>query len=397
MTGAPTIPHADDPRSISHLDASDRISRLSHRPNYLLDAVITIPSSELPTRESITYLPANNGHGNNGHGNNRHGRHGTSAQSLFSLLPPEIALRLLDTLDVQSLVRLSSTCSRANLLVKTLSPYRDLIAYAPETLVALRKQGLLHLHSIHDLALTLRTQRCATCPAYGAYLFLPTCRRCCWQCQRHHPSLRLVRTTDAQRYFGLSKGAVARLPVVNIIPGRYGVCGDPPPTGKKKKFELVSAEAAKRLALQIYKGNVDRISSIAATRCRRSAVAIDASQFFQRVYPTDRDSIFLGVGERTGPQDDWFGMASVSFPSLDGSGTIEHGLWCRGCSLARNLYDMRRLPDIAVTSTVPANVGPIMSFLALERKAWSRAEFLSHVEKCHGVKELVASSHTSSD
>ncbi|KAK0648421.1 hypothetical protein B0T16DRAFT_408167 [Cercophora newfieldiana] len=44
--------------------------------------------------------------------------------------------------------------------------------------------GMIQQHTSLQLHTILRATSCTTCPAYGPFLFLPTCERCCWQCFR---------------------------------------------------------------------------------------------------------------------------------------------------------------------------------------------------------------------
>src|SRR5690606_28814019 len=57
---------------------------------------------------------------------------------------------------------------------------------------SLSRTKLLSLHSMIQLRRVLRSDRCECCPEYGAYLFLPTCVRCCWECLNANPSLRAI-------------------------------------------------------------------------------------------------------------------------------------------------------------------------------------------------------------
>ena len=69
--------------------------------------------------------------------------------------------------DSQSLSRLAYVFVRGQETVQSLSAYRDLMNYAPNTLTSLGKTRVIGHHSASRLHLTLHLQECVSCGKYG--------------------------------------------------------------------------------------------------------------------------------------------------------------------------------------------------------------------------------------
>ncbi|KAG4258104.1 hypothetical protein FPRO03_03059 [Fusarium proliferatum] len=219
------------------------ISCASYRPRPLLEAMITIPDVEKPKNPTLAER--------------------VSSLGILDRLPPEILYMLLGMLDIQTIASFVRVSFRGHSYLQSLLAYRDLVAFAPQTLMALGKTGLLNLHSVTKLRAALRQERCASCVEYGAFFFLPTCERCCWECLCHNPSLRVLPPKEAKRYFGLSERHIQRLPTISVIPGNYGISRTP----SQRSCRLVSVKAAKELGLMVH-GSADQLSQVMMTKYR---------------------------------------------------------------------------------------------------------------------------------
>ena len=89
------------------------------------------------------------------------------------------------------------------------------------------------------------------------------------------------------------------------------------------------------------------------------------------------------------PNDKFFGMASIPFPSISKLGRIEDGLWCQGCKETRHRYDSLCLPKDVLAAVVPSDVHALQVLLGLERRARSKESLLDHVKHCYGAWQLV--------
>ncbi|KAI0483405.1 F-box domain-containing protein [Xylariaceae sp. FL0804] len=349
--------------SAHSLGPDELISRLSHRPRHLDRAMITIHHPSKPPQCILA--------------------HRVSSLGTLSRLPPEIMSILLGMLDVQSIALFSCVSFHGNTFVRAQRAYRDLITFAPRALLALGKTGLASVHPVAKLQAVLRSDECASCNKYGAFLFLPTCERCCWECLRYNPSLRMIPPQDASRFFGLLARHRQQLSVLHVIPGQYSIAAIPAPENCK----LLSAKHARDMGLAVH-GSAEKIALAMARKCR--SINRLRGQFFQGD-PAEfqgKDSLLL-PNQGNIPTDEFFGMASLPFPSLSKSGEVEDGLWCRGCKFTLDRYDSLRLPQDAVAAVVPSDCGPQRVLLGLERRAWSKEAFLHHIKHCYGARQLV--------
>ncbi|POS69710.1 hypothetical protein DHEL01_v211895 [Diaporthe helianthi] len=246
----------------------------------------------------------------------------------------------------------------------------------------LSRTQLIHRHSVSQLHSVLKSQSCETCLGYGAFLFLPTCSRTCWQCLQFRKERLVVPVGVARKALGLTEADQEGIPVMWSIPGRYGI----------RQLEwgsasLVAVADATELAISKY-GSAGRLlealggKSITGTgvhSARQLRSLLWSEGYFDANLVPDVGSSLVGR---------YFGRGSIRFPSLDmASGEIECGHWCRGCGCAEE--QRSQLPEDVVAQIVPSDVEPDRELLRLARTAYSRTEFLEHVQHCYGAQRLV--------
>ncbi|KAI1823702.1 F-box domain-containing protein [Xylaria intraflava] len=354
------------------LDPEILISCLSSRSRHLSSAMISIACPPNPPYSKLADR--------------------VSSLGILNRLPPEIMSIILGMLDIQSIARFARVSLEGNMLVKSQRPYRDLVTFAPHVLLALGRMGLIGLHSVAELHASLRTEQCTACTQYGAFLFLPTCERCCWECLRYNPSLRVLLPGEAKIYFGLSEWQVRRLPTLHVIPGNYGIVAEPAP----KRCGLVSVKAARVAGLKV-RGSTEKLAQAMARRCQTTKL-LTTGQYLQGGPTVSRGQDFLSLPSQGNiPPDKFFGMASIPFPSLLKSGRIEHGLWCRGCEYTRHRYESLQLSRDTLAAIVPSNCEPRRVLLGMERRAWSKEAFLDHIKHCYGARQLIPELANGSD
>lgn len=286
-------------------------------------------------------------------------------------------------LDLQSITRASRVSRRGKCIVQSLPAYRDLMKHAPDALAALSKTKLIHLHSAAQLSAALRSGSCATCQEYGAYLLLPTCERCCWECLQSNPTRRVVTPTRAGKAFALSRKKVQQLPVMFSIPGNYNIGQEL----SEKSHKLVSVSAVRELAMLIH-GSAENLANITSRR-KYDAQTATMAKHLQGVFfdHTARDPLMV-PSQGNGGVDLFFGMASIPFPSLATPSILEHGLWCKGCERMFEQYNISREDTHAISRIVPPNRWPWAVLLGMARRARSRAGLLEHIEHCSGARQL---------
>lgn len=343
------------------------IARISYRPRHLLSSMITIDPSLLALPVSTKARRVDDR---------------PSSLGTLDRIPLEILHQIFDQIDLRSLLQLSRVAVRGRSTVQSLPAYRGLVKHAPQTLVVLRMTKLLQTHTVSDLFAALTSERCATCPEYGAYLFLPTCERCCWTCLQLNPARRVVTPAKAKKTFALSSRQVRKLPVLFSIPGRYGIARDE----VLKQYQLVSVSAARDLALSIH-GSAEGVVNLTESRNYKIPTALQI-RYLQGAFTaaSGQDPLMVPDQGNRG-NDPFFGLASIPFPSLSGiPGIPEDGLWCKGCEKTLEDYDNRTLPACVITARVPSNCDPWRVFFGLASRAYSQSGLLRHSQHCYGAR-----------
>ncbi|KAI1184139.1 F-box domain-containing protein [Nemania serpens] len=351
------MPYQDIPTNV--------FSCLSNRPRELLYSMITI-SDPPKLMESNLQKRA-------------------SSLGILDRLPVEVLHEVLRSLDFQSIIRFSRVSIRGMNILYSLPAYRDVIKHVPHALAALSQTKLLHLHSASELHNALRAERCATCPEYGVYLFLPTCERRCWQCLRSNPTRRVISPTATAKTFVLSPKMVQKLPAMFSISGIYGIACK----STQKSYRLVSVSASKELLMSIH-GSAENATEAIIRRKPNGDTAFTA-RYLRAVFSdsTCLDSLMMPDQGSIGV-DRYFGMASIPFSSLTTPDIVEHGLWCKGCEWTYKQYSSGRLSANVIASMVPKNCHPDRVLFGMVRRARSRIRLTAHIRHCYGAQQLLA-------
>lgn len=173
----------------------------------------------------------------------------SSTLGVIDDLPLELLQMVLSMLDLQSFSRLSQVCSRAYGVAQSLPPYRDLIKYAPDVVAALAQTRLDRYHTVAMFHAALLSEQCVSCGHYGAFLFLPTCERCCHKCLCRNQSIWVIPPSLAAKCFNLDAAQLKEVPHLLSVPGFYSFRGR---TLRKRRVNLVGVKTAKAVALKIH-------------------------------------------------------------------------------------------------------------------------------------------------
>lgn len=334
-------------QSIGSLTPDDLVARLSWRPDFILNSMISIPEPIKSTGFSGSPV--------------------SSSIGSLDTLPTELLHKIFNSLDFRSLSRFLRVCHRAKIVIELLPSYLRIMKHASTTLAALTRTELITYHTAATLHAALLAEKCVCCQKYGAYLFLPTCERCCYQCLHKDNYLRVISVSMAKTCYAISEEDLQQIPIMLNIPGRYSVgqvstC--------RRQVRLVSLKQAKTLGLSIH-GSQEVMHSLVATEINWPAV-------------------WLANPDADFPLDNIYaGMASIPFPSLRPNGDLEGGLCCGGCkvyfedhylhgALERKIYT-----DIFLSGTWTTN-----EHMEMVQEARSRSEFLAHIKDCEGAKIL---------
>ncbi|KAF2429750.1 hypothetical protein EJ08DRAFT_266982 [Tothia fuscella] len=339
----------------------ETLLHLSYWPRYILNSVISLES------ESID--PASKRPGND---------HPSSLGNL-DRLPLELLLEAFTYLDFQSVSRLSRVSMRSYFILASLTAYRDLTSSTRHVFSVLKNAGILGLHSIGTLHDVLFTGKCASCGAFGAFLLLLSAERCCFVCLTINQSLWVFSLPVATQSFGLTKQQLSVLPFMWSIPGKYGLSY----TGSRQKsVRLVSVKAVEKLAIKLYGSEEKHNAKCPLIPFDIVPYKLEKWRWYRLATLLPLAQNPLMVNDRAiRPKDDFFGMGVTPFPSLL-NGCVEEGLWCRGCELTLEKYDLRSLRPDVLASLVPQGCD-VRSFLErMQHKARTRAGFLEHAKHC---------------
>ncbi|KAK5989025.1 hypothetical protein PT974_10523 [Cladobotryum mycophilum] len=308
-----------------------------------------------------------------------------SSIGVLDTFPVEVMHLILGEADFQSISRFSLTSLRAYNIVQTLHAYRDLMEYAPKALVALSRTRLIQYHSAATLHAALQSQACISCGEYGAYLFLPTCQRCCWWCLDKNRSLQVMPRGAAGICFSLTSRQLDELPTMLSLPGHY--FHGHRDIRHKKRSKLVCVGAAKKRSLSIY-GSEEEIARLPLIkRPRLSERRLYEYGIYQAasLEPSSQDPLMLPDLRRS-MADPCGGMASICFPSLVHN-RLETRLWCLGCDWLSDNH-ATRLTSPTISRLIPDNLNPDDVYRGMRLRARSRSNFLRHIKHCFGVRKV---------
>ena len=335
------------------------ISKLSWRPAFVLDSMISIqesiqipPPLSDPQHLSIGRLDA---------------------------LPLEILHIILNLLDFRTLSRLTRTSHLAKTTVESLPAYRDLIKHATKALLALSKSQVIEYHSAETLHSALRSENCNTCQSFAPFLYLLTCKRCCFNCVRSGGPLGLSSQRLVRVLFGLTPEEICRIPTLLNIPGTYF---EDPISLHRERIGLVASKHIRELGIPASEEALKNYCSTLRALGRFPIPEIPSQERFEMGFDS-RNCWHLYE-----PLDPFRGMGSVFFPILRQDQSLDDGLWCLGCHLLRenDIYQLE-LQALSLLPTKDRRLKLVVS--ARECQAWSRAGFVDHVKQCQCARYVL--------
>ncbi|KAK8113444.1 F-box domain-containing protein [Apiospora sp. TS-2023a] len=345
-------------------NAEDVVSRLGYVPESMLKCEIPALYSKPPRVRHWPLRPRD------------------SSLGRLDKFPPEVMLMIIKQLDLRSITNIQSVSFQGDAYVRSCTEYRDLLTHVPRALEALGSLGLNRSHRVVDIHHVLQTEACTTCGDRGPFLFLPTCERCCKACLEYYPSFRLIKPSQAMRYFGLSKEHCRHLLAIHL-PDRLGSRCCLSHLGPK----AVSAKAARDFALAVY-GSEKAL----AQAVKRKNIYFPGWKYWHEAHrePPRR----YGLAK----------MPAMPFPTLPKlpSAKLEMGLWCRGCDFAKDMvprYTVWNVTDEEIEAMLPLELltgeyrySATRVLMDFADRAWSRDTFLEHVRHCPGAQRLIAQS-----
>jgi hypothetical protein len=339
--------------------------KYSHRPHYILKRLIPVNEADALAASQIKR------------------EHGSSSLGSLDDLPRELIDEILCQMDLQSLARLSKACLRGKKVVDELPAYNQIVSSASHIFATLTRVQVIGLHSVAKLHATLRSESCISCGQFGACLILLSCERCCHACLTYNQSLWMITAERARSCFGLTEEQSLSLPYMRSVSGPYpyrGINANLSPT------LLTSVRAAKLLANKVRSGVGEAlIGEVATLGLGPLDKRIIEANWLRRapLEPLRYDPLVLSTRNRDMPLNPWRGMGAIYFPQLTVSGSLENGLWCKGCTVASwscplSLIDEENIPP----GVVPDDCARQPFLRGLEYRARTTAGFIEHAQLC---------------
>lgn len=252
-------------------------------------------------------------------------------------LPVEIMHAIIRYLDIGSMINLGSVNTVARDLVSSLPELRQVRIHAENALQALLQLGCSSYFTILDLWSALTRKVCTVCKRFGAFLFIPTCSRCCHTCFCDSLELRPMLASLAQDCFGLSQKTLQKYtPILHALPGPYTMAQINCPGPERPR--LVSLSAARKSAIGTY-GKRNMWRRTAAWLCHPEL--IDGKSNDSRPKdPWGKDRKNWPARIKL-PGNYWHRfMVVIQIPYLDHSNDrTEEGLSCKGCQIIMEMLE----------------------------------------------------------
>lgn len=312
-------------------------------------------------------------------------------------LPTELLLNTIRVLDFQSLSRLSRTSLVLKATVEALPAYKEMMQYAPQVLTALGWTRLIRYHSAPLLCQTLREDKCVSCFDFGAYLFLPTCERACYECLYRNQWLWVTTEHMAKSFFCLTNAQLEKIPVMYSIPGVYRIADH---IHRARVGRFFSVKQVKQLAIDVH-GSMDimerRLPSRLLENYTLEGMLMCKTLHLTPMQPPGCDMSRLPDWPSL-VVDGFAGMASIRIPLLTDAGQ-DAGRLCRGCKVTQVLYSDNKLPgNVLQRLTTPVRdpfddiseplYEPLLPLLAGVSRLRSTAGLLEHMKQCYGMRHL---------
>lgn len=315
----------------------------------------------------------------------------TNGLGCLNKLPVEVLDMIIDQLDIFSLIQISYTCRQGQVLAASFPSYAKLVKHCPETLAVLSQMKLLGLYTCETLEKALHSEECFCCGNFGAFLFLLTCERCCFQCIRKKPASWVLPRAQAAKCFDLSTRQMKVLPTARSIPGKYYVAVD---ISRSRSQPLVSVRAAKLLAIGIH-GFVmtECLHPRWAQLTRKDYASFTMLRRAQLYFPRHDPRM---LREESNTVNDFYnGMGTTRFPHLPplDQSHVDMGSWCRGCKWVWQQVDHGDIYTPQISRLLPQDQHPSTFCLRVGFREWRRAQFLLHARSCYGVQQMEQQFH----
>jgi len=310
-------------------------------------------------------------------------------------VPREIPDKILSSLDLQSLWSFARASRGAYQIVNGHYQYRELRRHAAYVIAALFRTRLAREHSIARLYAALKGTECATCKHFGAYLWLLSAERACYQCMLEKPAYSFVLPSSVAgaNLCWRDKKDREKLRMFYPVPGEYG-----PSKERRIKEGTALISAAEAFVLSKKLGEP-------------GGRWFEPGRMVQEIEDRMWESILAESWYFRTRGLEPFALFAVPFPSLNSDGTPREVGWCVGCNILYSWhygkgkeYERYLLDDLEPQERERIEQGDTISFMMhadtqisavkvvkgygeAARRAWLREELVKrHLGECDGAK-----------
>ena len=350
-------------RTLPSLTPYALLARLGCRPDYMSNSMISIAEPIQSTLITSSLAPP-------------------SIMGAFGTFPAELLHLIFNSLDFRSLLRFLRVCHQTKSMVESFPTYQRMMAHASTALIALGRTRLITYHTTATIHAALLSDKCICCEQHGAFLFLPSCERCCYQCLHTERSLRVIPVSMAEMCFSVGPKDLRRIPIMLSIPGTYCVGQE---VTRRRRVRLVSIKQAEALGVSVHGSRTAMLFASGLDQM----YGVPLSRFLPARWMS-------GAATDYPPDDSFCGMASIAFASLrlHGANELEHvALWCGPCQkYLDNYHHHSPVTGETYTQLLVAGRIPELAFGNLVQNEPSRMKFLKHVRECRGARQFLTES-----
>ena len=274
----------------------------------------------------------------------------------LNAFPIELLNEILRYSDLYTISMFSLLNRQARTIVHASLPYKHLLRHAPRALVALIRTAGSHF-TVDEVFHTLCSPACCICGNFGAFLWIPECIRCCFLCLRKAPELLPMGKSHAKAVFGLTKKALARVPIMITLPGTYSLFDKQ----YSRPRHLLSRARALQVAIMTH-GGEQGLAKYMESKLSHAEATFEQQPIAMRNSETVDDITRF--------------MATIPFPYYDPTSRKTHiGLACKGCETVFN-------------STKLVSAEQCCALADRRDQTYTEMGFFEHLEHCLEAQDL---------
>ncbi|KAK0203473.1 hypothetical protein DFS33DRAFT_805158 [Desarmillaria ectypa] len=139
----------------------------------------------------------------------------TRTLGILDVLPIELFDLIFRSADLRAIASFQRVNKRSRIIARSSIPYKYLLLHASSALCALTlSTAYFTVGQLYDI---LCSSTCSVCDQFGAFIWLPACKRCCVPCLRESPQLRPITQRESMAALGLRRRTLPDDPGISHI------------------------------------------------------------------------------------------------------------------------------------------------------------------------------------